>query len=546
MWRRYGRPADARVRCVTNHFRVSVATRNGGVPCALAAAPSLPGMPASVATFALEGVDGREVTVEVDARQGLPAFTVVGLPDAAVREARERVRAALLNSGLEFPQQRLTANLAPASVRKTGPGFDFAIAVGVLVATGQVPAAALDGLAMIGELSLSGEMRGVRGALPLALGARAAGYARLLVAESDVSEAALVEGLEIVGVPTLARLVDLLHGRWEPPARDPAAAPDPVRGPDLSDVRGQADARRALEIAAAGGHNLLMVGPPGAGKTMLARRLPGILPPPSYAEALEITRVQSAAGTGNRGLVSTRPFRAPHHTISAQGLVGGGSVPRPGEMTLAHRGVLFLDELAEFGPAALDALRQPLEDGSVEIVRGQRSVRYPARAMLVAASNPCPCGAPRGECTCPEHATMRYRRRLSGPLLDRIDIVCHVGLPPALELVGAGGPVPEASDAVRGRVVAARLLQRERLAGTAATANAEMDARLTRRSVQIRGRALDQLRLAADTGALSGRGHDRVLRVARTIADLEGAEEVTGPHVDEALGYRVDAFAVAA
>ncbi len=398
-------------------------------------------MLASVATFAVEGVEGREVTVEVDVRRGLPAFSLVGLPDASVREARERVRAALLNSGLEFPQQRLTANLAPAAIRKAGPAFDLAIAVGVLAASGQVPAEALSGVPVCGELSLGGELRPVRGMLAVALGSRERGYRRMIVPQANAPEAALAGGVEVLGVPTLSRLVDLLHDRWEPdPVAPVRAAPGPPRaGPDLADVRGQADAKRALEIAAAGGHNLLMVGPPGAGKTMVARRLPGILPPPSPEEALEITRIHSVAGTSGGELATARPFRAPHHTISAQGLVGGGARPRPGEMTLAHRGVLFLDELAEYSRAALEALRQPLEDGRVEITRGQRSLTFPTRTMLIAACNPCPCGGAGGECTCREIDRERYQRRLSGPLLDRIDIVCRVSAPPVAQLVAPRG-----------------------------------------------------------------------------------------------------------
>jgi magnesium chelatase family protein len=493
---------------------------------------------ASVPTFALEGVDAREVIVEVDARQGLPTFTVVGLPDAAVREARERVRSALLNSGLEFPLQRLTVNLAPAWVRKAGASFDLAIAVGVLAASGQVPVAALEGCAVSGELSLGGALRPVRGALPIALGCRAAAIPRLVVAPEIAGEAALAEGPEICAVPDLKRLVELLHGRWEPePAPRPgaetvAAGPE---SPDLVDVRGQPDARRALEIAAAGGHSLLMVGPPGAGKTMLARRLPGILPPPTNAEALDITRVQSVTD-GVHGLARERPFRAPHHSISAQGLVGGGARPRPGEVTLAHRGVLFLDELAEFARPALEALRQPLERGSVEIMRGQVALSFPARVLLVAAANPCPCGVGGERCECGVLTRERYRARLSGPLIDRIDLVCQLAPVPALALASESAGEP--SSAVRERVVAAREPQSARAAATGAACNGELTARATRRLAPVGDPAARPLVAALDAGLLTGRGHDRALRIARTIADLDGRDRIAREHVEEALGYR--------
>jgi magnesium chelatase family protein len=503
-------------------------------------------MLASVATFALEGVSSHEVTVEVDVRRGLFAFTLVGLPDRAIRESRERVRAALLNSGLDFPQKRITVNLAPAHVRKEGPRFDLAIAVGVLAASEQIPHEPLLRYAFCGELSLTGELRPVRGALATALGARRAGYRHLLVPEENAPEAALVDGLEALGVPSLALMADLLHGRWLPELAEPREPSAAVRAdaPDLGDVRGQDDAKRALEIAAAGGHNLLMIGPPGAGKTMLARRLPGLLPPPTFEEALEVTQVHSAAGIGNGTLAAERPFRAPHHTISAQGLVGGGTRPMPGEITLAHRGVLFLDELPEYGRAAVDALRQPLEDGCVTIMRGQRALEFPANATVVAACNRCPCARPPDRCSCTALELARYLRRLSGPLLDRIDLVCQVEQAASVELMR---PAPGTGGAdVRERVSAARHRQRARLAGTGALCNGDMDGRLTRRQVPLDDALASLLMAARDRLQLSGRGYDRVLRVARTIADLDGRHDLERRDLDEALSYRLDGLELAA
>jgi magnesium chelatase family protein len=501
-------------------------------------------MLAAVATFALEGVRSHEVTVEVDVRPGLSVFTLVGLPDRAVREARERVRAALLNSGLDFPKMRKTVNLAPAHVRKAGPSFDLAIAVGVLAASGQVPREALEDCALCGELSLSGDLRPVRGALAAALGARSAGYDRVLVPPANAPEAALVEGVEVYAIPTLARLADVLHGRWRPDVARPSApsAEQPNNRLDLADVRGQEDAKRALEIAAAGGHNVLMIGPPGAGKTMLARRLPGILPPPTFEEALEITQVHSVAGIGSGRLITERPFRAPHHTISPQGLVGGGARPMPGEITLAHRGVLFLDELPEFGRAAIDALRQPLEEGRVEIMRGQRTLEFPANATVVGACNRCPCARPPEKCGCTTIELGRYMRRLSGPLLDRIDLVCQVEPVPTVQLVAEGGGRKPRSAAVRDRVIAARERQHARLARTGALCNGDMDARLTRRLVPLDSRLTGRLLGVRGAGNLSGRAHDRVLRVARTISDLAGREQVCPDDLDEALSYRLDGW----
>jgi magnesium chelatase family protein len=496
---------------------------------------------ACVTTFALEGVSSHEVTVEVDVRRGLSAFTLVGLPDRAVRESRERVRAALLNSGLDFPQKRITVNLAPAHVRKEGPSFDLAIAVGVLAASKQVPQEPLGGCALCGELSLTGEVRPVRGALATALGARRCGYRSLLVPVENAPEAALVDEIGVHGIPSLSRIADLLHGRWRPNLAEPPPVPqadDASERPDLSDVRGQDDAKRALEIAAAGGHNLLMIGPPGAGKTMLARRLPGMLPPPSFEEALEVTQVHGAAGIGNGRLATERPFRAPHHTISAQGLVGGGSRPLPGEITLAHRGVLFLDELPEFGRAAVDALRQPLEDGRVTIMRGQRALEFPANAMVVAACNRCPCARAPDRCSCTATELARYLRRLSGPLLDRIDLVCQVEQAAPLELVGERDR-RRRSGAVRKRVMAARLRQRRRLAGTGALCNGDMDGRLTRQQVPLEAALTARMLAARDRLELSGRAHDRVLRVARTIADLDRRRARRESDLDEALSYRL-------
>ena len=507
-------------------------------------------MLASVTTFAVHGVDSRRVTVEVDIRgSGLPAFTIVGLPDRAVREARERVKAALGNSLLKLPGGRITINLAPADVRKAGPVFDLAIAVGILLASGQIPPGSTDGFAVCGELSLSGALRPVHGTLSIALGARAEGVERLVVPDLYAEEAAIVDGLDVVAVPDLARLVELFRGAWSAPPvrpREDAHRLDQEWPLDLADVRGQEDAKRALEIAAAGGHNVLMIGPPGAGKTMLARRVPTILPPPGFEEAIEITQVQSIAGISRGRLATTRPFRAPHHTISPSGLVGGGSVPRPGEITLAHRGVLFLDEIAEFGRHALEALRQPLEEGRAWITRGQRSLVFPADFMLIAAANECPCARAGGECRCSEVDRLRYARRLSGPLLDRIDLVCHV--PPAapLELVRPEAPAGPGSREVRERVVAARARQAARLGDAGVRCNGSMDARLTRRYARVDAEARDLLLDGHRRMTLTARGHDRVLRIARTIADLDGSDTLATEHVAEALGYRLGALAAVA
>ncbi len=496
-------------------------------------------MLARVATFAIVGLDPRLVWVEVDVRPGLPSFRIVGLAGVAVREARERVHAAILNSGFEFPSRRITANLAPANLPKSGPGFDAALAVGLLVASGQCPPDVLERRAIFGELSLSGELRPCRGGLAVAEGARRAGFDGLIVARERAGEAALIDGIRVAGVPSLRAVAELLAGGEEPPRPQPAV---PIQAPgealDVSDVRGHELPLRALELSAAGGHNLLMEGPPGSGKTMLARRLPPLLPPLTREEAIEVTRVHSVAGVHRSGgLVTQRPFRAPHHTISASGLVGGGQLPRPGEASLAHHGVLFLDELSEFPRASLEALRQPVEDGQVTVVRGQRSLVLPSRFTHVAATNPCPCGYAGSDrpCVCGEVELARHRRRLSGPLLDRLDLLVTVSRPSAAELQA---PARARSSDVRERVLAARARQQARLAGTSASCNGQMDGRLVRRFALPSDAARRALGRAYEQGSLTARAYDRVLRVARTIADLEERELIELDDVMHALSLR--------